>query len=109
MQNPYLDQSISHATLRSEDLLERFANTLEELSILNKTEKHTQLINDARDIRKCLIKNPTPEVEEQASYIINDEFYNAFDDFTPEGYYFGAHVGDGSDFGFWQDEEYNGN
>lgn len=29
----------------------------------------------------------------------------ASEDFAPDGFYFGSHIGDGSDFGFWEMEE----
>jgi hypothetical protein len=35
-----------------------------------------------------------------ASEIIAD-MMDALNDLAPAGYYFGAHEGDGSDFGFW--------
>ncbi len=43
---------------------------------------------------------------------IRDEFHYALEEFedffntiAPDGYYFGAHMGDGSNFGFWRCEE----
>ena len=41
---------------------------------------------------------------EEASYYL-DDIFDALDSVAPEGYYFGAHPGDGSDFGFWPIEE----
>ena len=37
------------------------------------------------------------------SEIVND-LMDALNEYAPDGYYFGAIEGDGSDFGFWQDE-----
>ena len=31
-----------------------------------------------------------------------EEMFDVLNDHAPEGYYFGAHEGDGSDFGFWE-------
>lgn len=92
--------SISTATLRNEDLLKAFADTLEHLLNTHlKTpddEAYTKLVKASR---QC-----DPDSEE-ASSLINEELFDALDAFAPEGYYFGAHPGDGSDFGFWQFEE----
>lgn len=33
------------------------------------------------------------------------ELFDVLNDYAPEGYYFGAHPGNGSDFGFWEVEE----
>lgn len=41
---------------------------------------------------------------EEAEHLMQ-ELFNTLDKFAPEGYYFGAHPGDGSDFGFWKLEE----
>jgi len=34
-----------------------------------------------------------------------EEMFDTLNDYAPEGYYFGAHPGNGSDFGFWEINE----
>ena len=34
-----------------------------------------------------------------------DDLWFSMEDLAPEGFYFGAHEGDGSDFGFWHIED----
>ena len=36
---------------------------------------------------------------------IVDEMIDALNEHAPDGFYFGAHPGDGSDFGFWAIED----
>jgi len=41
------------------------------------------------------------EDSEDRMYILNEYAWDHMNDIAPEGTYFGAHPGDGSDFGFW--------
>lgn len=47
----------------------------------------------------ALFKNA--EGEQEKSEILNEEIFNHMNSIAPPGCYFGAHAGDGSDFGFW--------
>ena len=48
-------------------------------------------------------KSPWWDSEEAESLL--QELFDALDGASPEGYYFGAHPGDGSDFGYWEVSE----
>lgn len=82
--------SISWGTLRAEDLIPAFADELERL---DEEGKYSDLIKEANEI--------TDFDSEESSYILNEELFNALNDFAPDGCYFGASEGDGTDFGFW--------
>lgn len=43
---------------------------------------------------------------ESADYML-EELWGVLEDLAPEDYYFGAHPGDGSDFGFWEMEVFD--
>ena len=108
--------SISTGTLRSEDLLETFADELERLAPMLSTPTRMalavargfgtmQLIADAR---KCCDKlngdiyevNESDEIA--ASEIVNT-LSDTLGEFAPPYCYFGTLEGDGADFGFWPD------
>ena len=95
--------TVSHGTMRIQDLIPTFIDTLSAIW----PEAYEQIL-----------ASPFPPVpayvmEEgddspwwnslEASYILEDLF-ERLQDAAPEGYYFGAHPGDGSDYGFWQIE-----
>jgi hypothetical protein len=107
--------SISHGTMRSQDLIPCFVGVLTEHQHTNasyfqeewnKMEKQEEYFNDP--------ENPFTYEEEQLhmvsmSMLLNEEIFDAMDELSPRGYYFGAHEGDGSDYGFWpsiQEEDY---
>lgn len=70
--------SISHGTLKTEDLVAVFADTLKELA----PETYEDMLQD-------WLEQLQESLEEQA----------------PPYTYFGTHEGDGPDFGFWPDME----
>jgi hypothetical protein len=102
--------SISHATLRSEDLLPVYAEHLRDLAKANVSEvdcradvnAHLDLcdevelrIDDAND-------NPNTTYWQSDECCWDSEaLYDALQQYAPPYTYFGAHEGDGSDFGFW--------
>ena len=87
--------SISTGTLRSEDLLSAFASELEWLG----NEDDKPLIFEANAMLEA------EELDEnEAADLVND-LIDALSEHAPPYCYFGAHEGDGADFGFWPSME----
>jgi len=91
--------TVSHATLRSEDLLDAFATELD-YQLKRQVKRfprkaHRKLIREAN-----AIVNATSREEEWASELVSD-LQDALNDFAPPYAYFGTTEGDGSDFGYW--------
>lgn len=78
-------------TLRTEDLINAFVDFLNQ-------HEHPAMS------RFSLIAEASKE-DEHASWFLHEDLFPAMDDLSPEGHYFGAHPGDGSDFGYWRIEE----
>ena len=60
----------------------------------------------AEEMRKCVpdmawYDDDHPFWESEEAVDILDDLFDVMNGYAPEGYYFGAHPGDGSDFGFW--------
>ena len=84
--------TISHGTMRPEDLIPVFARELEWLSTNQRTDNETSLIADADDFS---------DFGSQHADDILEALFDALDQHAPSNCYFGAHEGDGSDYGFW--------
>ena len=84
-----LNQTISHGTMRPEDLIPKFLEVLEELN--PKVSESAKRWNELA-------------IEEAQSQFLS-ELFDLLNEEAPEGFYFGSHPGDGSDYGFWQMEE----
>lgn len=112
----YIIGSISHGT-KDSDLLDSFADALEFLSTSNyEYQKYKDVIKESKRYRDFLIEHedklwkPHHEklrdsILETVSYIINEDLFDALNEFVPPYFYFGSHPGDGSDYGFWLSED----
>lgn len=99
--NEYLNQSVSHATLRTDHLIDAFAPVLKELD----PERYAELKEEI-DMHLEILRHPDcDEDEHKASEFLNEVLFDALNDCAPDGYYFGSTEGDGSDFGFWRLED----
>lgn len=92
--------SVSWGTMRVEDLIPTFADELESLIAAQQGraewEGHARLVAEARAIE---------DFDSEEAACVWEALFDALEDFAPEGAYFGAHEGDGSDYGFWPIEE----
>lgn len=97
--------SISHGTLRHEDLLRTFADSLRNLAAVQpqRNETHLALARDA-DAMVDRLASDQPFESDEPSELISD-LCDALETYSPAGHHFGAHEGDGSDFGWWPNEE----
>jgi hypothetical protein len=92
--------TVSHGTLRTEDLLEAFADELE--SVLDNNPelddlKYRAMVAEARVID---VERMEENDDTDASVLVN-ELQDALDSLAPLYMYFGSTEGDDSDFGWW--------
>lgn len=94
--------------MREEDLIPAFADCLRQAKANNVTltGKANSTLNEADKLIRKYAKaftgwNHLPgSVQDEAGYLLEDLF-DALDEIAPASCYFGAHPGDGSDYGFW--------
>lgn len=92
--------TVSHGTLRTQDLLRSFADEYERVLPFNSSS----LCSEAREAADMLDK-PTARQPQGFAEIADDILTSLFDSLQTvaarENLTFGAHDGDGSDFGYW--------
>jgi hypothetical protein len=99
-----LDETVIRATLRTQDLLPAF------LDVIRNTAEYVQ-ITQSNVLELGVITDPAAGDDDERwdseymTYFLNEELFDTLNMYAPEGYYFGAHEGDGSDFGYWKIEE----
>lgn len=91
--------SISHGTLRPEDLLPAYASALNSLSP-GSAEKLMAPYNLAG---ADFPEDDSPFWNQEDLCDLESDFHEALHELAPPYLYFGANEGDGSDFGFWPD------
>jgi hypothetical protein len=87
--------SISSATMRSDDLIPAFCRELRWL-------RGSLPLDIAKDFRKW----EADKLEDEDADTLVDELFTALDEYAPPYGYFGAHTGDGSDYGFWLSDDF---
>lgn len=88
--------SISTGTVNPEDLIPTFIEAVKNL-----------YGGDTRwllEIEKYIEDHPDYYESEESDFDLG-ELFDTLNELAPEGYYFGAHPGDGADFGFWKIED----
>jgi hypothetical protein len=99
--------TVSHGTCNPADLIPRF---MDELDALKEAESLSPFPNVARWGRIDDILGPIERRIESGGYdyFSSDEasfdletLFDLLQEYAPDGAYFGAHEGDGSDYGFW--------
>lgn len=93
----YLFGSVSSGTMREEDLIPCFIDTIK---YFNKSQ--------AKRLEREEVKLQAIEDEDEKmdllSYFLNETLFDALNDYAPPYHYFGSHPGDGTDYGFWLSE-----
>lgn len=94
--------SISSGTLRREDTIPAFADKLESLM-----RQYPEVAGDASQWEELIIEaRAINDYESDEAYYIEMDLGDALSTFAPPYCYFGAHYGDGADFGFWPCEDF---
>ena len=108
--------SVSSGTHRPEDLIKAFSDELAAIKVLT-----PRLVREARAWLAGDVdwQDTVWDAEPQVQNLDDDELGNAREDrgygliqdlqsalnwLAPEGFYFGAHEGDGADFGWWRED-----
>lgn len=100
--------TIIHGTLRPEDLIPAFLDALQERDKAEADklrDRYSEVIAAVDRGELDHLDRQGHSLMEQVDWLLNEDLYYALNDLAPEGTRFGAHEGDGSDFGFWPIEE----
>jgi len=92
---------VSKATLREEDLCPSFLDSLKELSEPEYLKVKDTLEGWGHSIEDVYDEDSEFYDSEDPIYLL-EILYDRLNDVAPPGTWFGAHVGDGALFGFWE-------
>lgn len=90
--------SVIHGTMLNSDLIPAFLDVLQDLDPNRFVEIMSRFPS-----KDGLWSMMDMDSDEASEFVV--ELFDALNEYAPDGCYFGAHPGDGSDYGFWQSEE----
>ena len=96
--------SISTGTLRPCDLIPTFLDALSETNVLAYSQFYQASMRDLGENPYDINSEHPWWDSDEAGYLLG-ELFEALDAVAPDGHYFGSHIGDGADFGFWPHED----
>lgn len=92
--------TVSHGTMRPQDLIPCFLDVLSDVW----PEAYDGYMVAAFSPIPAYVQDEGDDSEwwasDDASYLL-ESLFDQLDEASPDGFYFGAHPGDGSDYGFW--------
>lgn len=92
--------TVIRATHRTQDLIPAFLDAVRQYA----DAEYTQIMAAPFSFVPAWVTDEGDDCDwwdsEEAGYKL-EELFDILDNQAPEGYYFGAHEGDGSDFGYW--------
>lgn len=88
--------SISHGTMRPEDLIPAFADALRSLTREHRTDDLQALLDEC--------ENCCEDGHNDGDDLL-EALFDALGEFAPPYGYFGSHPADGADYGFWLAED----
>ena len=107
--------SVSSGTMRNQDLIPRFVELLSDLNEARSLEWKKHFANELEATREYgrldSILGGVERRRLQEGYIWGhadddlEELFVELNNFSPPYFYFGAHPGDGADYGFWLSDE----
>ena len=98
-----LNETVIHGTHRPQDLIPAF---LDELQVVDPAHYHGYITGPFGAIPAYVMDEGDDSEwwdSEEAGYML-EELFDLLNQSAPEGYFFGAHPGNGSDFGYWMIE-----
>lgn len=102
----FVNVSLSHATMRPEDLIPTFMFFLEEHNPKVAAQLTSSYSGEGWPYSQAgLAFGEFDDTQTELSEYLLDDLFNALNNIAPEGTYFGAHPGDGADYGFWTVED----
>jgi hypothetical protein len=100
MKNKVQLGTISHATMQPRDLIPRFYDELRFISPRKAGKLHVEYRNTFRLAHRLGWEVICDQKPDDADLLL-ESLFDTLDECAPEFCYFGAHEGEGADYGFW--------